>query len=165
MVAAATQRAIRSKNLAGVANNSRDIGVGEYARKARHAPSAVDDDRTLLRIVEAIVDLTKGGANGSASIRPMTRRTTGPINLGARQQLCIGVIGKRRFLCTRRDREAETKNDHCCESTSPFVHCANHTEAMGLDPTRQRQKSPFDYVFVGAAICAAIALVIWAVFG
>lgn len=36
---------------------------------------------------------------------------------------------------------------------------------MGLDPTRQRRKSPFDYVFVGAAIVAAIMLVVWALFG
>ncbi len=36
---------------------------------------------------------------------------------------------------------------------------------MGLDPTRQHRKTPFDYLFVGAAIIAAVALVIWALFG
>jgi hypothetical protein len=39
----------------------------------------------------------------------------------------------------------------------------NHTDGVGFDPTRQRQKSPFDYVFVGAAIFVAIALVAWAI--
>ena len=36
---------------------------------------------------------------------------------------------------------------------------------MGLDPTRQHQRRPFDYLFVGAAIIAGIALVVWALVG
>jgi len=36
---------------------------------------------------------------------------------------------------------------------------------MGLDPTRPKQKTPFDYFFVVASVIAAIALVVWAFFG
>jgi len=36
---------------------------------------------------------------------------------------------------------------------------------MGLDPTRQHRKTPFDYFFVVASIAAGIALLVWAFFG
>lgn len=36
---------------------------------------------------------------------------------------------------------------------------------MGLDPTRQQQRRPYDYLFVGGAIVVGVALVIWAFFG
>lgn len=36
---------------------------------------------------------------------------------------------------------------------------------MGMDPTRQHKKSPFDYVFVVASVVAAVALLAWALLG
>jgi len=35
---------------------------------------------------------------------------------------------------------------------------------MGLDPTRQHKKTPFDYAFVVASVIATIALLLWAFF-
>ena len=45
--------------------------------------------------------------------------------------------------------------------------CINTTilRDMGMDPTRQHQRRPFDYAFVIGAIIVGIALVSWAFFG
>ena len=36
---------------------------------------------------------------------------------------------------------------------------------VGLDPTREHQRRPFDYAFVAGAVIVGIALVLWAFFG
>ena len=36
------------------------------------------------------------------------------------------------------------------------------TETMGFNPERQHRRSPWDLVFVGAALLIAAALVLWA---
>jgi hypothetical protein len=36
---------------------------------------------------------------------------------------------------------------------------------MGLNPYRQRRRSPADYVMVAAAVVACLLLVLWAVLG
>ena len=37
--------------------------------------------------------------------------------------------------------------------------------AMGLDPTRRRQRRRTDILFVGAGVLVALVLVLWALFG
>lgn len=36
---------------------------------------------------------------------------------------------------------------------------------MGFNPHRTQRRSPWDYVFVAAALLSAAALVLWALFG
>jgi hypothetical protein len=36
---------------------------------------------------------------------------------------------------------------------------------MGLNPHRQQRRSPWDYVFVGAAVVIALGLLVWAFLG
>jgi hypothetical protein len=36
---------------------------------------------------------------------------------------------------------------------------------MGLNPHRMQRRSPWDYVFVGAALVAALVVLLWAVLG
>ena len=36
---------------------------------------------------------------------------------------------------------------------------------MGLNPHRQHRRSPWDYVFVGAAVAVALGLLAWAFLG
>ena len=36
---------------------------------------------------------------------------------------------------------------------------------MGFDPTRKHRRTPFDYFFVAASVIAAIALIVWVLFG
>ena len=36
--------------------------------------------------------------------------------------------------------------------------------AVGLNPHRRQRRSPYDYLFVGAAVLAGVALVIWAIY-
>lgn len=36
---------------------------------------------------------------------------------------------------------------------------------MGMDPTRPRRKSNFDYVYVGLGTVAVLALIVWALLG
>ena len=46
-----------------------------------------------------------------------------------------------------------------------FASASTILRDMGMDPTRQHQRRPFDYVFVIGSIVAAVALVVWAFFG
>lgn len=36
---------------------------------------------------------------------------------------------------------------------------------MGLNPHRTHRRSPWDYVFVGAALMAALGVLLWALLG
>lgn len=48
-----------------------------------------------------------------------------------------------------------------CEESASI----DNTDCVGLDPTRTRRKSPFDYIFVVAAVIVALLLVVWALLG
>ena len=50
-------------------------------------------------------------------------------------------------------------------SVVQFASTSTILRDMGMDPTRQHQRRPFDYVFVIGSIVAAVALVVWAFFG
>lgn len=39
------------------------------------------------------------------------------------------------------------------------------TSVMGFNPERTHRRSPWDYVFVGAALLVCVAVVLWAALG
>ena len=51
-----------------------------------------------------------------------------------------------------------------CFVTRRRVRCPTPA-AMGFNPERQHRRSPWDLVFVGAALLTAAALVLWAFLG
>ncbi len=41
----------------------------------------------------------------------------------------------------------------------------DHTDKMGMDPTRPHRRRPTDFLYVGAGLLVAALLVVWAIFG
>jgi hypothetical protein len=119
----------------------------------------------LCVVVKSGFDLAQRGADGSSTVGAMAGGASCPKHVGPGTKFRIRVFWQRDVAYTPGEQQTHERGDNECELASSISHCSNHTEGMGFDPTRQRQKSPFDYVFVGAAICVAIALVIWAILG
>lgn len=55
-------------------------------------------------------------------------------------------------------RQAPTGGDGLGTATT-------HTGLMGMNPYRKQRRRPTDYVFVGAAVILAVALIAWGFFG
>ena len=102
-----------SENLAGVADNSIDVGLAQRCAEGRHATiAAVDNDRSLLVIAESIFDRLNVQANSATTVSTMALSATLLIDGLALKELLISIIGQGHALATSRRHERHRRNQH-----------------------------------------------------
>lgn len=161
------------QDLAGVANNGLDLGLGECPAETRHAlPTVAYDGDLVRRIREFLDDLAREPRTRTpATRRTMATAATRPEDVTTEGEDVVGLAvgaqrhGRRVFGTPAEEQhQGETGGEKSPEGGGG-PHEADDTDPMGMDPTRPHRRRPSDYLFVGAAILVAVLLVLWAFLG